>query len=61
MTQFIGKDLSVLTENHKNEYTYGHTGNYLQIKIKGIYESDKILNVRLISMEYPYLLGEVND
>lgn len=61
MTQFIGKDLSVLTENHKNEYTYGHTGNYLQIKIKGIYESDKILNVKLISMEYPYLLGEVND
>ncbi len=61
MTKFIGKDLSVLTENQKKDYTYGHTGNYLQIKIKGIYESDKMLNVKLTAMEYPYLLGEVND
>ncbi len=59
--KFIGKSLMVLTENSKDGFTYGHTGNYLYIKIKGIYPSDEMINVKLKSIEYPYIIGEISN
>lgn len=61
MDKFIGKSMTILTENHRDGYTYGHTENYLHIKIKGVYESDQMLDVKLTKMEYPYIVGEVDD
>ncbi len=61
MDGFINKVKMVLTENHRDGYTYGHTGNYLHIKIRGIYERDQLISVRLVGVEYPYIIGEVND
>lgn len=59
--KFLGKSLTVLTENSKDGYTYGHTSNYLHIKIKGLVEHGSMVNVKLIKIEYPYIYGEVNE
>lgn len=61
MQKFIDQKVVILTENNKNGYTYGHTGNYLHIKIKGHYESDKMLKIKLTKIEYPYMIGEIDD
>lgn len=61
MEKFIDKEVIVLTENNKDGYTFGHTGNYLHIKIKGNYKNDEMIKVKLISLDYPYILGEYND
>ena len=45
--KFINKDVEVLIENNRDGYSYGHTGNYLHVKVKGIYESNTYLNVNL--------------
>ena len=33
MNKFVGKTVEVLTENNKDDITYGHTGNFLHVKI----------------------------
>lgn len=61
MDQFIGKKEIILAERYKDGCTYGHTENYLHVKIRGNYESGQMVSVRLTKMEYPYIIGEVND
>lgn len=56
---FLGKEEVVLTESKKDGYTYGHTSNYLHIKIKGQYKQDQMMKVTLTKLEYPYIIGEV--
>ena len=34
-SKFIGKSESVLIEQYKDGYSYGHTGNFLNVKIEG--------------------------
>ena len=59
MKKFIGKELEVLIEEYKDGYSYGHTSNYIYVKIKGEYKHNEFVNVRLKEVEYPYMLGEV--
>lgn len=59
--KFIGKVLGVLIENSRDGYSYGHTSNYLHVKIKGEVEHNKIVNVLLSKIDYPYIIGEVSD
>lgn len=61
MKKFLGREMEVLIENCKDDYTYGHTGNYLNVKIKGNYNSGDLRKIHLIGMEYPYIIGECND
>ena len=61
MKKFISKNLEVLIEVSKDGYSYGHTTNYLAIKVIGTYKSSTLLNVKLINIEYPYIYGEVVD
>ncbi len=56
--KFIGKNLDVLIEREKNGFSYGHTSNFLHIKIKGKYKSNTFVKVKLIKIEYPYVIGE---
>ena len=59
MKKFISKNLEVLIEVSKDGYSYGHTTNYLAVKVIGTYKSSTLLNVKLINIEYPYIYGEV--
>lgn len=41
----IGKKEKVLIEKEKNGYYYGHTSNYLYLKVKGNYKENEIYDV----------------
>ena len=56
--KFIGKSLDVLVEREKDGFSYGHTSNFLHVKIKGKYKSNTFVKVKLIKIEYPYIIGE---
>ena len=56
--KFIGKNLDVLIEREKEDFSYGHTSNFLHVKIKGKYKSNTFVKVKLIKIEYPYIIGE---
>ena len=59
MKKFINKRLDVLIEEYKGGYSYGHTSNFIYVKIKGEYEHNEFVSVLLKEVEYPYMLGEV--
>ena len=59
MKKFINKRLDVLIEEYKDGYSYGHTSNFIYVKIKGEYEHNEFVNVKLKEVEYPYMLGEI--
>jgi len=62
MNQFIGKELFFIPEIEKDGYIIGHTGNYLQIKIKGCKEDlNKDIKVVIKENNYPYLEAEIKD
>ena len=58
MNKFIDKEMSVLIETNKDGFSYGHTTNYLDIKIEGVLEHAKIYNIKITGIDYPYCLGE---
>ncbi len=57
MKKFIGKEVEVLIEEYKDGYSYGHTGNYLYVKIKGKLPHNEMVNVTVKDIEYPYVIG----
>ena len=59
MNKFIGKEVEVLVETSKDGFSYGHTTNYLSVKIKGELEHNTFVNVKITSLEYPNVVGEV--
>ncbi len=59
LNKFINKNEIVLIENYKDGYSYGHTGNYMYVKIKKIIDSNTFVKVKLKSISYPYIIGEV--
>jgi len=44
---FIGKNVSVLIEENKEDYYVGFTDNYIPIKLKGIYKINEIYDIKL--------------
>lgn len=58
MKQFINTNLEVLIERTKDNYSYGHTTNYLHVKILGNYNSGDVIKVKVKEIEYPYCIGE---
>lgn len=58
---YIGKTVEVLTEE-KDNYTLSHTSNYLPIIINDKIDNNKIINVKINSLEDNKLIGNVvND
>ena len=57
MKKFISKNVEVLVEEYKDGFSYGHTGNYLYVKIKGELPHNEMVNVTIKSIEYPYVIG----
>ena len=58
--QFIGTVQSVLMEQLKNGYWYGHTSNYLEVKVKdnSINLTNQVVRVRLIKVINGTILAE---
>ena len=61
MKKNIGKTLECLIEESDEEYSYGHTSNYLHVKIKGKYESEEIKDVEIEDINYPYVLASAKQ
>ncbi|MBR5369676.1 MAG: tRNA (N(6)-L-threonylcarbamoyladenosine(37)-C(2))-methylthiotransferase MtaB [Bacilli bacterium] len=58
MKKFIGSEVEVLVEEYKDGYSYGHTGNYLYVKINRELPHNEIVKVVIKDIEYPYVIGE---
>lgn len=59
MNKFINREVEVLIETSKDGYSYGHTTNYLHVKINKELEHNTFVNVKITKVEYPYLIGEI--
>lgn len=57
MQKFLNQELEVLFERNLDNYSVGHTSNYLQIKVKDTVPSGEFRNVKLEKIEYPYIIG----
>ena len=59
MNKFISTELEVLIEKATEDYSIGHTTNYLCVKIKNRkFKSGDLVNVKIKDIEYPFLIGE---
>ena len=60
--KFLGKTVEVLIETIENGYAFGHSSNYLEVKIKddNLKQND-LVNVQITSVGYPVSVGRVID
>lgn len=58
METFINQKTEVLIEQTKDNYSYGHTSNYLLIKINGNHKSEEIVTVEIKELDYPNCIGK---
>ena len=56
--KYVGKEVEVLVEEVKDGYSYGHTGNYLYVKINKELEHNTFVQVKVTKIDYPYCLAE---
>ena len=47
-----------LIEENKDDYSLGHTSNYLHVKIPRTIKPNTFVSVTIKEIEYPYCLGE---
>ena len=59
LDKFILKNVSVLIEENKDDYSIGHTGNYLKVKIPVIIKPNETVLVKIIKRENLELVGEL--
>jgi len=59
MAKNQGKTMEVLIETTEDGFSYGHTSNYLHVKLPGTYKSEDIVLTKIIDCNYPYVIGEV--
>ena len=58
MKKHLGKEVEVLIEEYKDGYSYGHTDNYLYVKINKELPHNEIIKVKIKDIKYPYCIGE---
>ncbi len=61
MKKFLNRDVKVLIEEVHDGFSFGHTDNYLYVKIAGSYNHNEFVAVKINSIEYPYCLAKVVD
>ena len=62
MNKFINQELDFIPEVYKDGFLYGHTGNYLSVKLKSDKAIlNKLLKVKIMAVEYPYCIANVNE
>ncbi len=58
MNEFLNKDVEVLIEKYEDGIITGHTGNYIQVKLKGdTSDINKIVKIHIERLEYPFIIG----
>ena len=57
MKKFIDKEVEVLIEETKDGYSYGHTGEFLYVKINKELPHNELVKVVVKDVEYPYCIG----
>lgn len=59
MNKFLNKTVEFIPETYRDGFIYGHTGNYLSVKMVG---NEKDLKqskeAKIVKIEYPYCIGE---
>lgn len=58
MEKFLNLEVEVLIEEVKDGYSFGHTGNFLHVKVKGELTHNEIYKVKIKDVLYPYCVGE---
>ena len=48
MRSFLHQEVEVLVEETIDGYSYGHTGNYLYLKMKGEFPHNEIIKVKIV-------------
>ena len=58
MKKFLNKEVEVLIEGEKDGYSFGHTGNFLNVKIRKKLKNNTFYQVKIKDISYPYCIGE---
>lgn len=58
MKKFVGKEIEVLVERTSNEESFGHTSNFLLVKIPKKYHQEDLVTVKIERVEYPYCIAK---
>lgn len=56
--EYLNKEVEVLIEESKDGVSFGHTGNYLHVKIMKELEHNTFVKVTITKIEYPYCIAE---
>ena len=56
--KFVGKEEEVLIEQYKDGYSYGHTSNFLYVKIPKKLEHNTFYKTTIKEVNYPYCIGD---
>lgn len=56
--EYLNKEVEVLIEESKDGASFGHTGNYLHVKIMKELEHNTFVKVTITKIEYPYCIAE---
>lgn len=56
--KFLNKEVEVLIEEYKDGYSYGHTGNFLYVKIPKKIENNTFYKTIIEEIDYPYCIGK---
>lgn len=58
---FVGKAVEVLVERSHDGYSFGHSREYVEVKIKGQYTNNQIVRVKISKCTGRLLYGEVYE
>ena len=58
MKKFIGADVEVLIEEYKDGCSFGHTGNFLYVKINHECKHNDMVTVKVKDIDYPYVIAD---
>lgn len=58
MKKFLNTKVEVLIEQTKDNNSYGHTSNYLSVKLKGAYSSEDVVTVEITEVLYPNCIAK---
>lgn len=58
MKKFVGKEIEVLVERTSDEESFGHTSNFLLVKIPKKYHQEDLVTVKIERVEYPYCIAK---
>lgn len=61
MNTFQNKEVEVLIEKSIDGYSYGHTSNYLLVKIDGEYSQNSFVKAKITEVKYPYCIATTTE